>query len=186
MKKISISILIITFSLTSFGQMKSNGKLLDIRNATKQQVMGSMAGEFGKDYGDEEYSIKIDKLGNFKMYYARTIRSKSFNQGDGGWTLRLSGKVSLILADETRKETRKDKYGDVIGTYLFYTKYYAVFTGTDDKGRDHSFCAKIYQKFDDNYMYGWQMGSTNKVPGSYCESTNDPQTVEIGYIIDLN
>lgn len=166
--------------------MKSNGKLRDIRNATKQQVMVSMSGEFGKDYGDEEYAIKIDKLGNFKMYYARTIKSKSYNQGNGGWTLRLSGKVNLVLADISRKEIRKDKYGDVIGTDIFYTKYYAVFSGTDDKGRGHSFCAEIYQKSDDNYIYGWQMGTITNVPGSYCESTNDPQTVRIGYIIDLN
>lgn len=186
MKKFLITILINTFSLTSFGQMTSKGKLLDIRNAKMQQVMGSMAGEFGKDYGLEEYSIKIDKLGNFKMYYARTIKSKYFNEGDGGWTIRLSGKVSLVLADKTKKETRKDKYGDVIGTDIYYTKYYAVFTGTDQKGRDHSFCGEIYQKFDGDYMYGWKMGHTMNVPGSYCESTNDPKTVRLGGEIDLN
>jgi hypothetical protein len=186
MKKILFLVFIISSSLVSLGQMKSNGKLMDIRKATKQNIMVSMAGEFGADYGSEEYSIKIDKQGNFKMYYARTIKSKSYNQGDGGWSLRLSGKVTLHLADIARSETRKDKYGDVIGTDVFYTKYYAVFNGTDDRNRDHSFCAEIYQKSNDQYIYGWQTSSTNEVPNCYCESTNDPQTVKIGYIIDLN
>jgi hypothetical protein len=186
MKKYILLAAVVIFSLPVFCQMATNGKLLSIRNATKQRVMISMAGEYSKDYGDEEYSIKIDKLGNFKMYYARTIKSKSFNVGNGGWTLRLTGKIELIPADAVETSTRKDKYGDIIGTDTYYTKYYAVFRGNDDKGRGHSFCAKIYQKSDDNYMYGWQMGSTTNVPGSYCESTDDPQTVRIGYIIDLN
>lgn len=186
MKKILFIVLIVISNLASFGQMKSNGKLKDIRKATKQNVMVSMAGEFGHDNGDEEYSIKIDKLGNFKMYYARTIKSKSYNQGNGGWTLRLSGKTTLHLADIARSETRKDKYGDVVSTDIFYTKYYAVFNGTDDKGRAHSFCAEIYQKSDNKYMYGWQMGTTTDVPNCYCESVDDPQTVRIGWLIDLN
>jgi len=54
------------------------------------------------------------------------------------------------------------------------------------KGRGHSFCAEIYQKFDNKYMYGWQMSHSQSVPAEYCESTNDPQTACIGYLIDLN
>ena len=145
-------ILLLSYSLISMGQMKVNGELADIRHATKQNVLVAIAGEYSKDYGDEEYSIKIDKSGKFKMYYSRTIKSKSYNQGDGGWTLTLNGSVTLHDADVTEKEYQKDKYGDVINTIVYYTKFYVVFQGTDNKGKNHSFCATIYQKFDNKYI----------------------------------
>jgi hypothetical protein len=171
-----------------FGQMKVKGKLTDISKASKQQVLNSISGEFSDDVGDEKYSIKIDKQGNFKMYYAITTpagHSSTGYWGKGGWTLRISGKANLIPADVTRVEEQRDKYGDITKVG-FYTKYYVVFKGNDEKGRGHSFCAEIYQKFDNKYMYGWQMSHSQSVPAEYCESTNDPQTARVGYLIDLN
>lgn len=187
MKKILFSVLIIISSLASFGQMKSNGKLNDIRKATKQNVMKAMTGEFGHDNGTENFSIKIDLQGNFKMFYSYNRKSRSFNESDGGWTLQLSGKVTLYDADFVRrKEQIKDKYGDIINTNSYYTKYHAVFSGTDQKGREHSFCCTIDQMFDNQHMYAWQMSWTDNVPNCYCEDTNAAQSVRIPFATDLH
>lgn len=187
MKKILFLVLIAFSSFSSLGQMRLKGKLRDIRTATKQNVMKAMTGEFGHDNGMENFSIKIDLKGNFKMFYSYNRKSRSFNEGNGGWTLRLSGNVTLYEADFIRnKESIKDKYGDIINTDVYYTKFYAVFRGTDQKGKEHSFCCTIDQKFDNKYMYGWAMSWTPSVPNCYCEDTDGPQSVRIPFTTELH
>jgi len=187
MIKSNFLLTLIFFSYFCQGQMRINGKITEIKNANYTSIRKSMTGEFGWDNGTQNFQIKIDEQGNFKMHYGITNKSRSFNTGTGGWSLNLKGTVRLVDADFIRrKEPIKDKYGDVENTNIYYTKYFAVFTGTDQNGREHSFCCTIDQMSDNKYLYEWKMNWTDHVPNCYCEDVNAPQSVYIPFSTTLN
>lgn len=169
------SIIMLLFFSASWGQMRKNGKLVDIRTATKKMVMNALVGE----YEDEGYrtrtSVKFDQQGNFKMVYvydkkdeySKLVRATI----PGDYYKRIvSGNYKLYDANYQRFNNignvqPKNKYGEPIVDNL-NVRYYIVLTGVDDRGNSHTMCGEVSQRVDSEYIYGWTISFTNRVQSS--------------------
>ena len=187
---------ILLISNHAMSQMRKNGKLVDLRTATKQMVMNAIGGEFSSSGYQSQTSILLDKAGNFKMLY-------TYNKPDEysrliGATIPglyykhiIKGSYTLYEANFERFNNignvqPTNKYGEPIKDILF-VRYYIVLKGTDDKGQYHTMCGEISQRFDEQYMYGWTISYTGKMNNSdcncYCETGNPKnREVSIPYI----
>lgn len=174
--------ILIVFTLlhffTSWGQMRKNGNILDIRVASKQMVMNALAGE----YDDEGYrtrtSVRFDNKGNFKMVYvyekkdeySKLVRATI----PGDYYKRIvSGSYKLYDANYKRFNNignvqPKNKYGEPIEDYL-NVRFYIVLTGMDDYGVSHTMCGEVTQRVDSEYIYGWTVSFTRKIQSSEIE-----------------
>jgi len=179
-----IIFIIVIFIMTNnclFSQMRKNGKLVNIKNATPQMIVNALAGEYQEKGYRSNSSIKFDKQGNFKLLYVYDKPdeySKLIGATIPGMYYKriVSGKLSLFDAGFTRYNNignvqPKNKYGEPVTDNL-YVRYYIVLNGTDESGNSHTMCGQVYQRFDDQYMYGWVVSFTRDVPncGCSCES----------------
>lgn len=167
MKKILLSLLITASYFGSFAQMRTNGKLNDIRNATMQNVMEAIEGEYQKNEYRSNIAIKFDKNGNFKMVYEH--KTPDEYQSVGGTTSAayyVSGKYQLLDANYSRFNNlgnvqTTNRYGQPIND-IIYTRFYIVLIGKDDQGISHTMCGEVSQPIEENEMFGWTINSMNK------------------------
>lgn len=174
-KKHILSIVFLLSLFNSWGQMRKNGKLLDIRTASKQMVMNALAGEYNKKGFGTNTSVKFDNQGNFKMVYdyykedeyssliGATIRGDRYKRI-------VSGKYKLYDANYKRFNNignvqPTNKYGEPIVDNL-NVRFYIVLTGVDDRGNSHTMCGEVTQREDSQYMYGWEVSYTSLVKSS--------------------
>ncbi len=161
----------------NFEKTRAEGKVLNIKNASKQLVMKAIAGEYEKSGYRDRSSIVFDKNGGFKMLY-------TYNKPDeyskligatipGLYYKRIvNGSYTLYEVNEERFNNignvqPTNKYGEPVKDVLF-TKYKIVLRGQDDRGQYHTMCGSISQKFDDKFMYGWTISYTSEVSGCDC------------------
>jgi|688.fasta_scaffold172401_1 hypothetical protein len=171
-------VLLVTFFLTfftSWGQMRKNGKLVDIRTASKKMVMNALAGEYDNEGYRTRTSVKFDIQGNFKMVYVYDKKdqySKLIGTTiPGDYYKRIvSGTYKLYDANYQRFNNignvqPKNKYGEPIDDNL-NVRFYIVLTGVDDRGGSHTMCGEVTQRVDSEYIYGWTIDFTNRVQSS--------------------
>lgn len=172
--------------------MQKNGKLVDIRKATKQMVINALVGEHEDKGYRSNTLIKFDAKGGFKMVYEYR-KPDEYSKLIGAtipgiyYKRIVSGTYKLIEANYKRFNNfgnvqPTNRYGEPV-TDILYVKYYIVLTGKDDQGVFHTVCGEINQRFDDQYMYGWTISSVTKgvenACGCVCE-TGDAKNREIG------
>jgi hypothetical protein len=163
--------------ITQSVQMRKNGKLIDIRNATKQMVMNALAGEYQQNGYRTGTSVKFDKQGNFKMVYVYDKKDEYSSligrtiPGDYYKRI-LSGKYTLYEANYKRFNNLGNKqptnqYGEPIEDYL-NVRFFIVLSGEDDHGNYHTMCGEVSQRIDSKYMYGWTISYINRVQNPDC------------------
>jgi hypothetical protein len=173
----------------NFEKTRAEGKVLNIKNASKQLVMRAIAGEYEKSGYRSRSSIVFDKNGGFKMLYTYDKPdeySKLIGATIPGLYYKriVNGSYTLYEANEERFNNignvqPTNKYGEPVKDVLF-TKYNIVLKGQDDRGQYHTMCGSISQKFDDKYMYGWTISYTSQVSGCDCScETGDAKNREI-------
>ena len=176
MKKVYIlSILFLLTFFTSWGQMRKNGKLVDIKTASKKMVVNALAGEYDNEGYRTRTSVKFDNQGNFKMVYVYDKKdeySKLIGTTiPGDYYKRIvSGSYKLYDANYKRFNNignvqPTNKYGEPIVDNL-NVRFYIVLTGVDDRGASHTMCGEVTQRVDSEYIYGWTVDFTNRVQSS--------------------
>lgn len=172
---------------TSFTKAKINSQavkglnqIADIRNATRVDVINLLCYREHKQTGQPSLGIKMSKDGTFKMHFSYEKKDEyseilKRSLGNGFYYRRiLHGTYTLYEANlkemgrGVSNQPIKNEYGEELSDFV-YTKYYVVFTGTDEQGSEYTFCTRLYQQFDEKYLYRWYLGFTKQVDKCGCK-----------------
>lgn len=154
----------------------------DIRNLPDLQVWSTILNrEYSKMEGRPKYKLRMNGDFTFQMWfsndkpddYSSTLKTSLRN----GYTYQrvLKGDIKIVKADEKKMGRgvfdmpEKNEFGEVEPVFI-YIKYYVIFKGTDENGKEYEMCTRLYQLFDHDKRERWYLGFINRVPGCSCSA----------------